>query len=367
MHKNRLLSVMDRMIMTDLLKTVFSVLLVLVVIIVSRNFIKILKMAVDGLISTEAIISILGLKILIASATFIVPAVFVSVLMVLGRMYRDQEMSALSSAGVGVGRLYQAVFKAIVPVAILGAVMALWMSPWASDKVEHIIFEQKQTVGVRAIGEGKFTEFNHGKLVFYVETVDADGVMRDVFVRNKKDKKIGILTAEKAEIQEIDRDLYIVFFNGERALGEIGDKDFIFEEFSQYGMRLEEGSGIKPSVIDGMETTSLLLSSDLKELRELYRRLSVPLSILVLTMMAVPLAQVSPRSGIYGNLVVAFLIYFSFANFEKVNGSWMVRGEIPTWLGFWGVYFLAAILIAFLLVRLYGPAWVVMRLRGQGI
>ncbi len=365
MRNYRFLPVMDRLMLSDLLKTIFSVLVVLVVIIVSRNFIKILKMAVDGLISTEAIISILGLKIILASVTFMVPAVFVSVLMVLGRMYRDQEMSALASAGVGAGRLYLAVFKAIIPVAFLAAWMSLYLSPWAADKIEQVIYEQKQNVGVRAIGEGKFSEYNHGNLIFYVEKISDDNIMHDVFVQTKNGKKTGILTAEKAEIRQIKGDLFIVFMNGERVQGRAGDVDFVFEAFSQYGMRLEDSSEIKVNSIEGIATQQLINTKDLNELRELYHRLSVPLSILILTVMAVPLAQVSPRSGIYGNLIAAFLIYFSFANFEKVSGSWMVKGEIPAWLGFWGAYFFACALIVFLLVRLYGLAWVIMKLRGQ--
>jgi len=364
MRNIRFLSVMDRMIMSDLLKTIFSVLLVLVVIIVSRNFIKILKMAVDGVISTEAILSILGLKIILACATFMVPAVFVSVLMVLGRMYRDQEMSALSSAGVGAGRLYLSVFKIIIPVTLLAAGMALYIAPWAASGVERVIYEEKQNIGVRAIGEGKFSEFNQGKLIFYVEKITADNRMHDVFVQNKRGQKIGVLTAEYAEVREIEGDLFIVFLNGERVEGEAGHEDFVFEDFAEYGMRLEDSSDIQVSSIEGIETEKLLETKDINELRELHHRLSVPISILVLTLMAVPLAQVSPRSGVYGNLVAAFLIYFSFANFEKVAGSWMVKGEIPVWLGFWGVYFLAGGLIIFLLVRLYGLAWVIMRLKG---
>jgi len=365
MRNIRFLSVMDRMIMSDLLKTIFSVLIVLVVIIVSRNFIKILKMAVEGLISTEAIVSILGLKIILASANFMVPAVFVSVLMVLGRMYRDLEMAALSSAGAGVGRLYLAVFKTIIPVAFLAAWMSLYASPWAADKVEQVIHEQKKSVGVRAITEGKFSEYNQGKLIFYVEKITPDNMMHDVFLQNKRGGAVGIVTAKQAEVREIKGHLYMVFLDGERVQGNPGDVDFVFESFSQYGMRLDDNTGIKVDVVEGIDTQKLFNTHDLNELKELHHRLSIPFSILVLTIMAVPLAQVSPRSGVYGNLAAAFLIYFSFANFEKVSGSWMVKGEIPAWLGFWGVYFLASGLIVFLLVRLYGTRWLILKLKGQ--
>jgi lipopolysaccharide export system permease protein len=118
----------------------------------------------------------------------------------LGRMYRDQEMAALSSAGAGVGRLYIAVFKAIIPIALLSVWMALYASPWAADKVEQVIFEQKQSIGVRAIAAGKFSEYNQGQLIFYVESISADDVMHDVFVQSKSGNNAGIITAETAEV-----------------------------------------------------------------------------------------------------------------------------------------------------------------------
>ncbi|TXL00634.1 LPS export ABC transporter permease LptF [Methylococcaceae bacterium HT1] len=367
MRNIRFLSIVDRMIMSDLLKTIFSVLTVLVVIIVSRNFIKILKMAVDGLISTEAIVGILGLKIVLASVTFMVPAVFVSVLMVLGRMYRDQEMSALSSAGAGVGRLYISVFKTIIPVVFVATWMSLYLAPWAAANVERIIHKEKQNVGVRAIAEGKFSEYNKGNLIFYVEKISADNVMHDVFVQNKRGDEMGVITAERAEVRTINNGLYIVFINGERVQGNAGDVDFIFETFAEYAMHLESSTEILVNPVEGIATLDLLETQDLKELSELCHRLSAPLSILVLVIMAVPLAQVSPRSGVYGNLAAAFLIYFSFANFEKVSSNWMEKGEISVWLGFWAVYMLAAFFIVILLVRLNGFIWMLMQLRGKSV
>ncbi|MCK5662622.1 MAG: LptF/LptG family permease, partial [Thiotrichaceae bacterium] len=276
MRHIRLLTIMDRMMMNDLLKTIFSVLIVLVAIIVSRNFIKILKMAVDGLISTEAIFSILSLKIVLASTNFMVPAVFVGVLMVLGRMYRDLEMAALSSAGAGVGRLYLAVFKTIIPIAFLAAWMALYASPWAADKIDQVVYEEQQSIGVRTLAEGKFSEFSQGDLIFYAEKITDDNIMHDVFVQKKRGEEVGILTAEQAEVREIKGDLYIVFLNGERAKGKAGDVDFVFETFSQYGMRLEASSGIKENSIEGYATEKLLITQNLHGIKELHHRLSVP-------------------------------------------------------------------------------------------
>jgi len=82
----RFVSVLDKMITQDLLKTVMAVLSVLVIIIVSRKFIKVLAQAIEGNISNEIVLSLLGLKIVIAIGAFLPVAIFMAILMVIGRM-----------------------------------------------------------------------------------------------------------------------------------------------------------------------------------------------------------------------------------------------------------------------------------------
>ena len=53
MGRRKLVTVLDKMIIHDLLKTLLSVLTVIVVIIVSRKFIRILDEAIAGLVSNE--------------------------------------------------------------------------------------------------------------------------------------------------------------------------------------------------------------------------------------------------------------------------------------------------------------------------
>jgi lipopolysaccharide export system permease protein len=83
-HKK--ITVLDKMIAQDLLTTLMAVLSVLVVIIVSQGFIRILDKAVEGLISNKTILSILGFQSIIASVAFLPAANFMAILMVLGRM-----------------------------------------------------------------------------------------------------------------------------------------------------------------------------------------------------------------------------------------------------------------------------------------
>lgn len=361
------LSVVDRLIIKDLLKTFFSVLLVLVVIVVSREFLKTLKMAANGLISNDVVLELLSLRILVSSSEFMVPSAFVTVLMVIGRMYRDHEMSTLASAGVGVFKIYQSVYKAIIPIILLSIGMVLFVSPWAKTQGIEILYEQQQKAGIRGISPGRFTEYGKGSLIFYAETVTADDKMHDVFVQDKRGDKVGIITANSAELREVDEGLFLVFLEGKRVQGEPGQLDYAFETFSEYAMRIEDAAGQARISIHGLGTQTLLQSDKLEEISELFRRLFVPIAIFILTLMAVPLAQISPRGGVYGNVLTAFLIYFSFSNFQQVILSWMVKGEIPVWLGFWGIYLVSALLVVFLIIRLYGLPWIILCLRGKAI
>ena len=98
---------------------------------------------------------------------------------------------------------------------------------------------------------------------------------------------------------------------------------------------------------------------------EFQRRLSIPFGALLLSFIAVPLAQISPRGGVYGNMVVGFLIYFSYGNLTRISQGWVTNGTIPTWFGGIGVDLLLFVIGSLLLARLYSWKWLVLRIKGQ--
>jgi lipopolysaccharide export system permease protein len=98
---------------------------------------------------------------------------------------------------------------------------------------------------------------------------------------------------------------------------------------------------------------------------ELQRRFSIPLGALLLSFIAVPLAQISPRGGVYGNMIVGFLIYFSYGNLIRISQGWVMNETLPAWLGGIGVNFLLLVVGAFLLARLYGWQWLLLKVKGK--
>jgi lipopolysaccharide export system permease protein len=354
------------MIAQDLLKTVMAVLSVLVIIIVSRKFIKILARAIEGNISNEIVLSLLGLKIVTAIGAFLPVATFMAILMVIGRMYRDQEMAAIASAGGGIFTIYRAVFLLIFPLSLMTAGFSMIATPWAEAKMVQLMHEDQKQADIKGIAAGRFSEYSDGELVFYTEDITENERMKNVFVQNRTGENLSIVNAKYGRIKYLPGGLYLLLEQGRRVQGVPGTKNFIIEEFDEYAVRIEKKETQLQEQRDGMSTASLWSSNNLLDIAEMQSRLSIPLSTLFLSLLAVPLAKISPRGGVYGSLIVAFAIYFVYGNLEKISHSWVVNEVIPAFAGYFGIYLLLLMLTGALLLRLYGAKGLLMQFSSRG-
>ncbi|MGR9051807.1 MAG: LPS export ABC transporter permease LptF [Gammaproteobacteria bacterium] len=353
------------MIVSDLIVTLAAVLAVVVVIIVSRKFVKILEKAIEGTISDETLLNILALKMITVAIAFLPAALFMAVLMVVGRLYRDQEMSAIFSAGGGAGVIYRGLFYLLVPLTIASAALSFYVGPWAEDVTNQLMIRDKKTADIRGISAGRFSEYQHGDLVFYVENIDKDQKMHQIFVQHRQDNNLAIINADSGRMELQPGGLYMILEHGQRVQGVLGKTHYRVEEFDEYGVRLEQKDVAAQFDREAVATRELWAQGGLLDIAELHRRLSIPAGVLFLGVLAVPLAQSSPRKGIYGNLLTAFLIYFSYENLVRVNHGWVVKEQMPVWVGGFWLYLLLLTVSGFLLIKFLGWRFVLLKIRGK--
>ena len=121
---------------------------------------------------------------------------------------------------------------------------------------------------------------------------------------------------------------------------------------TEYGVRIElPASG---EVVDKRESTPtavLMNSTNRKDIAELQWRIMMPVSVIVLLILAVPLSQSSPRQGRYGKLVVAVLLFVIYYNLMGVAEVWVENGVVPPIIGMWWVAALPVLLTVLLLRR----------------
>lgn len=361
----KLWSVLDRMICKDLLLSFASILVVLVMIIVSQKFIRVLSQAIEGNIANETVVSLLAFKTIIVTASFFPVACFMAVLMVMGRMYRDQEIAAIASAGGGFSTLLKAMLLVLIPLGVCSAGLSLYAAPWAEEQSRKMMHNDEQTADIRSITPGRFCEYRSGELIFYAENLDAsNGKLRHVFIQSKQGSRTGIANAELGHIENRNDGSYLVLENGERIQGTPGEKEFVIEKYREYSVLIERNvSSLSPSAKD-MPIGELFKALDNVWLvSELQERLSNPISLVLLGILALPLSRVSPRGGVYGNMLLAFGIYFIYSNLQKINHSWVESGKISITLGFFWINLLLAGLILLLSARSYGSKWLIAQWR----
>ena len=99
-----------------------------------------------------------------------------------------------------------------------------------------------------------------------------------------------------------------------------------------------------------LPTTALIDSGAPGHFAELQRRISAAASIVVLGMLAVPLARTSPREGRYGKLFLAVVVYFIYSNAISILEHLVERGMVPGSVGVWPAHAAMALVVLALLL-----------------
>ncbi len=361
--------IIDRYIAREVLQTLLAVMLVLLLIFLGRFFALFLSDALAGRISSAIVLDMLMLRTVTALGLMLPFALYVAVLLAFGRLYKDNEMTALAACGVGMGRVLRTVLVLGLLLSVLVGVLSLWSSPWAYETSTRLREEAAAGDAFAAVNAGRFNLIGGGERVFYVESLSQDrSVLQDVFVSDRRRDGLTLYSAASG-YREHDPDTgvsYLVLLDGFRYEGRPGALDFRIYRFAKNAVRLDEGE-VKTLKrrLQALPSGRLWGSPRANEAAELQWRLSMPLATVLLALLGALLSRTSPRQGRYAKLFVAILIFIIYYNTLGVAKNWVVRGVVPVELGVWWVHGLMLLLVAVLAVRQLGPRWLLARLRGQ--
>jgi lipopolysaccharide export system permease protein len=105
-------------------------------------------------------------------------------------------------------------------------------------------------------------------------------------------------------------------------------------EFDKLGRRIEPNEvRALPTSTKAMPTAALVQSDGRVERAELFWRISVPISAVVLTLLAIPLAYVNPRMGRSFNFFAAVFLYMLYSNCLNIVQSMIAQGRLELWAG----------------------------------
>ena len=344
----------DRYVLREVAVSLAAVTAVLLAILVSYQLARILGIAAERGFPHDIVFALIGLTTLENLMVLVPIATLLAVMLALGRLYHESEMAAVRACGLGPERLYLAVFSLALPLAIALGWLAFVIGPAARDGAEQLRGRGMRDAEFGMLEPGTFRTYADGKAVFYAESLDADGRLVNIFMQRLADDRVEIATAAWAEqrVMQGGRTQMVVLHDGERIEGVPGQPDFRRIRFVEHGIPVvvpEAGSG--RLVPERRRTLDLLRSSELTDVAELQRRISMPVMVLVLALIAVPLAALRPREGRYARVAIAILLYFVYSNLVSAAQVWIEKGRLSPLLGTWWVHALFAAIGLLLLHR----------------
>lgn len=336
------LTILDRYLLRDIFQSLGAVLLVLLLILLSSRFARFLKNAADGEWPVDVVMPMLGLAVF-NSITLIMPAaVFLAVILTVGRFYRNNEMVVITGCGVSMLRLCRPLGMLAISLGVVLGIMAFYVIPVTKYMAASLQDQAVQKSTITGILPGRFQDLSRGSRVIYVERENAETEeVENVFVYSKDADDITLTTASSAyRYEEPDTgDTLIVLKDGYNYNGVPGETGFRSIRFDLQRIRIHE-SGADDVRLDyeTRPTVELLTSSDPFDKAELHWRIAATLSPVLFTLLGLPLGRLQPREGRYGRIMTGVLVYIIYFKLLRVTQVLMEREAIPSWLGMWWVH-----------------------------
>jgi lipopolysaccharide export system permease protein len=370
-----MLPIVDRYIAKEIFQTLVAVTVVLLLIFISMRLVRYFTEVAAGNIPKDLVFTLLGIKTM-RTLNLIVPfSLFLAVLLVLGRMYRDSEMTAFATGGIGTLRIMRTVMFIAVPLTACLMWMSLQLLPKVAQIEFRVVKNAEKNLEVTGISAGSFREATGGERIIYVEKVTKNDPgsekgsrleTRNVFIYVKLKSRQAVFSAARGKIETNKAgERILVLENGYRYDGNPGGADYRITHYDKHAVKLI--SNLRTEKLTRHEakpTSELLKSKDPVDIAELQWRISLPLSVFLLALLAVPISRVKPRQGRFGKLIIGFLFAVVFVYVMQIVKKGVATSKIDPAIGMWWLHGLLVLVIVFLVIQQQGFKWSMKRFIG---
>ncbi len=341
--------IFHRALRRELVSSAGATFTVLFSILLTWTLITILGKAAGGKVASSDVIALIAFAALNYLPIVLIFTSFISVLMVVTRTYKDSEMVVWFASGLSLTRFVKPVLLFGLPIIVLTGVLSFYATPWARAKSSEYVERFAKREDLQKVSPGQFKESSSANRIFFVEGVSgSSAVVRNVFVNQVDAKGTAVIVASEGVVDVgPSGERYLVLKNGRRYQGKPGEADFQSMEFERYSMRVTQQSADAggEKEVNATPTMELIASNTNAARAELMWRMSLPITCLLLVLVAIPLGFVNPRAGSSVNLIIAVLLFFTYNNLTKVFEASIKQGKFTFAMGWWPLHLAAALAV----------------------
>lgn len=318
--------------------------------------IRILGSAVEGQISADIIFPLLALGIPDMAQLILPLSLFLALLMTLGRMYTESEITVMYACGISPKRILASASILALFTGGLAFANVAYLLPWSTQYKSVIVENARANPSLAAIIEGQFQSTPDGSAVIYVGAIKGQS-FENVFLAqlNQVDnRKPSIVVANNGQlIKQPDGSQEVILKQGTRYEGTASTPEFRITHFSQYQAiigqnTIDSEKSVKATGMDGLTFQELLNNSDPHAQAELHWRLTLIAAVFLMAYIVIPLSEVNPRQGRVVSMlpaVLLYLIYFLAQSSIKTN---VAKGILDPLIWVWGLnvsYFIIGLIL----------------------
>lgn len=330
----------NRYLLREFIQSIAATTVVLLFVSLGVVVVDLLALIAEGKVPVSLMMSQLGLRLLRWLPMILPLGTFLGLLLCIGRLYRDSEMAVLASIGRSPRALLLPMWLVAIPAAAIVAISSLWAGPWAQHTGRAMIADANRSLLMAGLEAGRFRELPNGRGILYVTELSTDGSrMKDVFMQSEKQGKVDVITAKNGQLFVDGGQRYMRLTDGMRSEGIPGQKDYRVMRYQRNEVRLADDDTTETEQDATTATTAELLSDPKPDSRaELNWRIATPIAVLLLALMAIPLARAEPRQPRYGLLMLALAAYVNYMALMLVGRGWLANGKLPLVLGLWWLH-----------------------------
>jgi lipopolysaccharide export system permease protein len=330
----------ERHLLRQFAETIAAVAIVLLLVSLGAIIADLIQEVAHGKVPAGLLLSQAGLRS-VRFVTLVLPlALFLGLMLAIGRLYADSEMAVLASIGLGPQQLWRPLFWVTLPIMLVVASASLWLAPWSAHKARTMIDTANRSFLIAGLEPGRFVELPGQAGILYVSELSTDGTsFKHLFVQREDKGRLDIITAHDGDLHLIGQTQRMLRLrNGFRIEGALGSRDFRMMRFEKNEVRVPDREANDADDLSAVSTTALFTSGKPSAVAEIHWRLAMPIFVSVLALFAVPLARSEPRQSRYGGVLIAILVYIIGIALIFVGTALIAGGRLPPWLGLWWLH-----------------------------
>ncbi len=345
-------TIINKYILREISFPFFMTLLVFTFVLIIGKILQIMDLMVN-----KGVLFISILKMILftmhAFLIFTIPiSLLIAILIGLGRLSGDNEITVMKSSGVS---LYQ-LFVPIAFMSVLAFVFSLTiglLAPLSNFAMKNLLFEivkQKASIGIK---EKVFNDDFKG-LVIYADRIPLEGdFMEGVMVNDTRlVKEPTTIIAPKGYLRSDLKSMKVILRleRGSIHSVESGLKTYKKTDFGSYDVLLDMGTALSESAKSTSKgSVDMTIRELLENMRkggiddaarrdmiiELNKKFSIPLSCLVFAIIGIPLGIVSRRSGKSRGFTVGLFVVTIYYTLQLAGEALGETGKLPPVIAVW--------------------------------